>query len=535
MSQAASAPSLWIQHGSPRSARERLSKAVTALIRARRLQVLVDHAFGGLLVGLALATLAVLVARLLPAPVPSWQLAGTAVSVAIAVGLLVGWWRRPDALEVAIRADLTLKLKQRLSTAWEFMTIHGDDELAERLAVQAVKVGLPVRPEMVFPLQVNRWGRLAPLAATALLLVSVLDLDWIHAPAAHEVDEQVVSEGQRLGAFGRAMQTRARRDELPRSANQAAQLERLGSRMEGGALSRGEALMELQRMGEALEADRMQVLAEANRTNIGPLHAGREKSLPAAPRLDPAALLARTRRGALDSNDIQALVENLNDRERSGISRRELEEALKRHQAGDNEGLEKMLEKLAQIDRARKEDKELGSAREQVLSARANLGESLSGENARRNPIPDLDAMDDLDEGSGRSDLAANKAGRRARGPENKGTRAGSRGDSSIALERQDSPLSPDSGTSGAVLTPPSQAGKGEVFMSQARVPPRPGRPSVENLPMSSEFVPQVEEVLAKDQYPTHYKEFVRRYFLNLSQGQAQAPQDQPPAKKGTP
>jgi hypothetical protein len=52
---------------------------------------------------------------------------------------------------------------------------------------------------------------------------------------------------------------------------------------------------------------------------------------------------------------------------------------------------------------------------------------------------------------------------------------------------------------------------------------------------MSSEFVPQVEEVLAKDQYPTHYKEFVRRYFLNLSQGQAQAPQDQPPAKKGTP
>jgi hypothetical protein len=499
------------------------------------LQVLVDHAFGGLLVGLALATLAVLVARLLPAPVPPWQFAGAIVSVALAVGLLVGWRRRPDALAVAIRADLTLKLKQRLSTAWEFMTVHGDPELAERLAEQAVKVGLPVRPEMVFALQVNRWGRLAPLAATALLLVSVLDLDWIHAPTPHKVDEQVVSEGQRLGAFGRAMQARARRDELPRSANQATQLERLGSRMESGALSRGEALMALKHMGEALEADRMQVLAETNRTNIGPLHAAREKSLSAAPGLDPTALLARARRGALDSGDTRALVENLNVLERSGISRRELEEALKRHQAGDNKELEKMLEKLAQVDRARKEDKELRSAREQVLSARENLGESLSGENARRNPIPDLDAMDDLDEGSGRSDLAANKAGRRARSPENKSTRPGSRGDSSIALERQDSPLSSDSGTSGAVLTPPSQAGKGEVFMSQARVPPKPGRPSVENAPLSSEFVPQVEEVLAKDQYPTHYKEFVRRYFLKLSQGQAQTPQDPSPAKKGTP
>jgi len=535
MSQVASARGLWIQHSSTRSARERLSTAVTALIRARRLQVLVDHAFGGLLVGLTLATLAVLVARLLPAPVPPWQFAGAAVSVALAVGLLVGWRRRPDGLEVAIRADLSLKLKQRLSTAWEFMTVHGDDELAERLAVQAIKVGLPARPEMVFPLQVNRWGRLAPLAATALLLVSVLDLDWIHAPSAHEVDEQVVSEGQRLSAFGRAMEARARRDELPRSAEQAEQLERLGSRMESGALSRGEALMALKHMGEALEAERMQVLAEMNRTTIGPLRAGRDRSLPAAPRLDPAALLARTRSGVLDSADTQALVENLNVFERSGISRRELEEALQRHQAGDNKELEKMLEKLAQIDRARKEDKELRSAREQVLSARENLGASLSGENARRNPIPDLDGMDDLDEGSGRSDLAANKAGRRARGPENKGTRAGSRGDSSVALERQESPLSPDSRTAGAVLMPPSQAGKGEVFMSQARVPPRPGRPSVGNAPMSSEFVPQVEEVLAKEQYPTHYKEFVRRYFLNLSQGQAQAPQDQSPAKKGAP
>jgi len=530
MSQEAAAPGPWIQHGSPRPAREIVSKAVAALTRARRLQVLLDHGFGGLLVGLGVATVAVLVARLLPSLLAPWQLAGAVVTIALAVGLLVGWQRRPGALEVAIRADLTFKLKQRLSTAWEFMTVHDDGELAERLAVQAVKVGLPLRPDMVFPLQVNRWGRLAPLAATALLLVSVLDLDWIQTPVAHELDEQVVSEGQRLGAFGRAMQARARRDELPRSASQATQLERLGSRMERGALSRGQALMELQYMGESLEKERMQVLAEANRTNIGPLLAQNEKSVLAAPRLDPAAMLARMRRGALDSDDTRALVESLNDLERSGISRRELEEALKRHQEGDNEELEKMLEKLAQIDRVRKEDKELRSAREQVRSARENLGESLSGDNARRNPIPDLDDLDDFEEGS---ELAANAAGRRERGPENKATRAGSRGDSSIALERQDSPLSPDRGNSGPVLKPQSQAGEGEVFMSQARVPPRPGRPSVENAPMSSEFAPQVEEVLAKEQYPAHYKEFVRKYFLNLSQGQP--PQQQSPAKRGAP
>ena len=66
--------------------------------------------------------------------------------VAVAVALVVGWLRRPAALEVAIRADLALRLKQRLSTAWEFMTVRGEDALAERLAAQAVKAGLPAIP-----------------------------------------------------------------------------------------------------------------------------------------------------------------------------------------------------------------------------------------------------------------------------------------------------------------------------------------------------------------------------------------------------
>ena len=80
---------------------------------------------------------------------------------------------------------------------------------------------------------------------------------------------------------------------------------------------------------------------------------------------------------------------------------------------------------------------------------------------------------------------------------------------------------------------PESQPGKGQVFMSQARVPPRLSQPNVAVAPLSSEFAPQVEEVLSKEQYPAHYKEFVRRYFLNLSQGEV--PQQQPSTEKGAP
>ncbi len=531
MSHADSASSLWISHGA-RPARERLRMAVAGLTRARRLQVLVDHGFGGLLAGLGLATVAVLVSRLVLSPYSPWQLAGAAVIIALAVALLVGWRRRPGALEVAIRADLTLKLKQRLSTAWEFMTVHGDGELAERLAVQAVKAGLPSRAGMVFPLQVSRWGRLAPLAATALLLVSVIDLNRMQAPVPHEVDEQVVGEGQRLGAFGRAMQARAKRDKLPRSERQAAQLERLGARMESGALSRRQALGQLRERGDSLDEERMQALADANRTDIGPLRAEREKSSPIAPDLNPGAMLERMQRGGLDSADTRALAGRLDDLERSGIPRRELENALGRHRAGADDALREILETLARTDRARKEHEELGSAGEQVRRARENLGESLAGTDGRRSA-----AEVDWDEDEARSVKGAANAGADGRldsKTAHEASRSGSQRDSSVAADRQPSPLRPDSGQSGPVLKPQSQVREGEVFASQGRVLPTPGRPSVENVEMSSEFASQVEEVLSREQYPAHYKEFIRRYFLTLSRG-ARVPQQQPPGTRGAP
>ena len=504
MSQVGSSSGFWI--GSPRPARERLGLAVAALTRARRLQVLGDHGFGGLLAGLGLATIAVLAARLIALPYSPWQLAGAAVIIAVALALLLGWQRRPDALEVTIRADLALNLKQRLSTAWEFMSVHGDSELAERLAVQAVKAGLPVAPGRLFPLRVNRWGQLSALAAIALLLVSVVDLNWMQTPAPRQIDEQVVREGQRLGAFGRAMQERARRDRLPRSERQAHQLERLGTRMESGALDRGEALGQLRGMRDSLHKERMQALAEANQTDIGPL------------------------RGTLGDAGTRALAEQPADLERSGVPRSDVEDALKRQLSGDNEGLREMLEKLAQVERARNEDKELQSAREQVRLALENLGESGAATDSGRDRGINLDFDEEEDRGA-RSAADAGADERRRSEMARGATRSGSPGDSSDAPEPQHAPVGPDSRGTGPVLKPESRAGKGEVFVTEARVPPRPGRPSVENVAMSSEFAPQVEEVLSKEQFPAHYKEFVRRYFLKLSQGRI--PHQQPTDKRG--
>ena len=91
---------------------ERLRATVAALVRARHLQLLLDHALGGLALGLALATVVVLVARLASSSHSVFELSVGTVIAALAIALLVGWGRRPDALDVAIRADVALRLKQ---------------------------------------------------------------------------------------------------------------------------------------------------------------------------------------------------------------------------------------------------------------------------------------------------------------------------------------------------------------------------------------------------------------------------------------
>jgi hypothetical protein len=227
-------------------------------------------------------------------------------------------------------------------------------------------------------------------------------------------------------------------------------------------------------------------------------------------------------KGSLHSGDTRVLKEGRDDPAGTGNPRRELDEATRRLQAGQDEGQTGTSGDRAPGDRARKEHEELRWAREQVRQARENLGEPFAGLDGGRGTAAGTGA------GQSGEDLGDDPEDRRRDGSRAAdGSRSGSRGDSSVAGKRQQSPFGPDSVQPGPVLKPRSQLRAGEVFVFQGRVLPSEGRPSVENVQMSDEFARQVEEVLSREDYPAHYKEFIRRYFLSLSQG-ARAPQQQP-------
>lgn len=522
MSEASTTRTVWLERSDLPPAQERVRRVVVGMTRARRLQLLVDHISGGLLAGLAAATAAVLAVRLVPLPYSLWQVVGAVVSIALAVALAVGWRRRPDSLEVAIRADLMLRLKQRLSTAWEIMTLRCDGPLAERLAVQAVKAELPDRPRLVFPLRVNRWGMLLPLPAAALLLVSLLDLNRIQSTVPREVDERVVSEGQRLSAFARAMQARAMRDALPRSAREAARLERLGARMESGALSRQQTLDQLRQMGRSLEEESMHALADARQASgIEPPLGERGSGLSGAPGMAAAGMPERTMKGSAHGDTRARATDRLDELMRSGVPRDELQDAIRRKQAGKEESARDKLQSAEMSAQALKDHEELQRAREQVRRARENLDDPLAAIDAAGGLPSDMESSegDETPE-----DRAADK--RRSQRKSGKAPQHASRDDSRAAKEPREPPSQPHSGQSGPVMKPQAAMRGGEVFASQGRILPNVTRPSVENVEMKQEFASQVEGVLSKDHYPAHYKEFIRRYFLSLSQG------EQPPGKR---
>ena len=96
------------------------------------------------------------------------------------------------------------------------------------------------------------------------------------------------------------------------------------------------------------------------------------------------------------------------------------------------------------------------------------------------------------------------------------------------APERADAPLRPESGPPARVLRPDGQVREGEEFSSQGRMLPRSNRPGVESVDMPGEYAAQIEGVISREHYPAHRKEFIRRYFLNLSQGERAS--SEPPA-----
>ncbi|MEM9604841.1 MAG: hypothetical protein AAGA11_18395 [Pseudomonadota bacterium] len=509
-----------------------LDSTVRRLAWAEGKQAVTHFALAGLFWGLLAACVAVVAVRLTGPPVTPTQALAICVVFGVALGAAIGWTKRRSPLSVAIVTDIRLNLKQRLSSAWELYERDPHSSQARDLAAQLQRVRTLVG-HRVFPLSSRsgnadfcypgvRWGRLVPIAALLLLLVSSLELTPSGSALETAIDPAVQREGAVLQAYSAALAQRAASEQLAASSEVAEDMGRLGRRMQGGSLSRDQAVTRL----NDLRLDIRDASAELAAQTGGGQTGSTEALARARQQLEQAAQNALN--GTPSASN--ALELSTLDRALDGtdINPEAFRRAMSAAEDGDTEPLESLLQTLRERQRSARDAEELERAYRRVQSSRDNLddsagsaesgqpglGRSDSDDNARGEPGPGVMELEDRDASARVFRHAAQRGGH--------GTSPDAR-QSEVTDNGLDLDL-PDIRASGTVT-------EGQDIVVQTRVQPTvnavAGRARAVGLPQHQ----QLEAILANDTVPTHQKDYVKCYFLQLSRAVDATPRDTDPGR----
>ena len=511
--------------GRPQDAAVRLQQLVQRLVRACYVQLAVSWLWQALFGLLALGAVSTFALRIGWVTLVEVQWAFGFGAALLGAWLVVLWRSRPRPMQIVLDADLTMNLRQKLSTAWEFRVADRDPEITASLARQAMSARLPLRPSRVFPVQFTAWARLVPAGGALLLLAAVVDLTPIEdtgnlvSESGGRVDRAVLDEGARLLEFARNMEQRALTQALSRTLPQATAMYRIGAAMRRGDLDRDDSLDVLAKYGVTLAEESDAAIKDALSLDV--------RGAAAARGLDMAALraelgnlvnrdvLRRLSLGTLTRDDLRRLEENADALERAGVSLQALREALERFEAGDVDPLRKMLDHLSTVERLLGDMGEIGRARVRIRRARRSLGDSSPLANETDlvgDPSMDSEAL-----GLGGQEEAPVTGDVEGPAAELDGV-----GDGANASERSERKLDGRELRPGTISIRPDRSLEGVVMLGvTTQALPRLNEVSRPAAKIQRRFERQMEAVLAKEEYPLHRKELIRRYFLSLSQGEA--------------
>src|SRR5919108_4382020 len=191
---------------------EILQRLVRTLMRragwVRRRALLLQALFIGFCICLALAVWH----RFVPLPIGrlvEFGLAAMAFCAVVALGL--GLRSRADPMSLLIRADRTLRLKERLSTAFELATSPHPHPLRPVVLQEAARVARSVNPFRVIPNITPRTLRWTPFLLLAIVLVLVADFGVLLPQSFIGSDERrsttLSEQGQQLERQGKRLET----------------------------------------------------------------------------------------------------------------------------------------------------------------------------------------------------------------------------------------------------------------------------------------------------------------------------------------
>jgi len=249
------------------SDRELIKHKVRKLRIKRRWQVIFDYFLRGLIWGAVPAALIVFAAKLWIIPINTYLLAGGAFGVVILGFLVASIFVRITPLTVANEIDVALGLRERVSSA---LALSGQQRKRDPFiravvkdAARAIKK-LPLR--RVYPWSLPRSWQ---LALPGLLIVAALtflpQLNWFISESDRAEAKLVQQEGHKLKELAEAIKQEAEKRQDPILEQQAEEIQRVGEKLSQGQIKKKEALKELQRLKEKLEAQAQIEVPEGER------------------------------------------------------------------------------------------------------------------------------------------------------------------------------------------------------------------------------------------------------------------------------
>src|SRR5919108_2704086 len=191
---------------------EILHRLVRTLVRrarwVRRRAILLQALFIGLCLSLGLA----IWHRFMPLPIGQLIEFGMgAMAFCAIVALGIGLRSRADPMSLLIRADRTLKLRERLSTAYELAASPRPHPLRAIVLQEAARVARSVNPFRVIPSTTPRTLRWTPFLLLAIVLVLVVDFAIFLPQSSIGGDERrsttLSEQGQQLERQGKRLET----------------------------------------------------------------------------------------------------------------------------------------------------------------------------------------------------------------------------------------------------------------------------------------------------------------------------------------
>ncbi len=230
-----------------------IESALQRTARRRRWASALRGLWLGLLVGSILWLLTLAAYKLTPMPVWSLLAAGIAAFVCMAVGFIVGGWRKLSVEQTARWVDIRQHLKERLSTALEFTRKTETTEWSELVLNDAAGHVKEIEPRKLVPFNLPRaarWALLVLLIAAGLGFVPEYRSKQFLQKQAEQ--QNIKEVGQRLIEL-----TKRSLDQRPpvmeTTHKSIESVEKLGDEFTKKTLTRSDALKDLASVAEKLK------------------------------------------------------------------------------------------------------------------------------------------------------------------------------------------------------------------------------------------------------------------------------------------